>query len=378
MIQGPMEVFEKNYAQRDLAARKWQARGRKVIGYMCNAVPEELIIAAGALPVRITGTPGAPIDTMVKYVGSTAYAEGFMSTMLNGLVTGQFDYLDYLVLPQTRNTEESQYGHLEMIRELWPESNIPPIHKIDEAQTWSHTGVEHYYKQLKRFTEKLTQWTGYCISDRRIRDAIDICNENRALLKKVQQYRLAGKVTGQEMLMLVSTSFWMEKEEHNQYLRMLLRTLEERPASDAVPVYVDGSPLDHLALYTIIESCGARVVDEDNCWGMRSVEDMVDLERFPDPTEALAQRYHYRKPCPYLYFPAGARCEYCKEKLADTPAKGVIYYAMCNDAAQHWDYAMKKDEMTRSLPVLPLLNESYELTDRDALTEKIKAFVQSL
>ena len=375
----PMEFFKKHYEQRDLAARKWRARGRKVIGYMCNSVPEELIIAAGAMPVRIAGTPGAPIDTMVKYVGSTAYMEGPVATMMNGLVTHQFDYLDYFVLPQTRPTEESQYGHLEMIRTLWPETDIPEIHKIDETQTWGHRSVEHYQKELGRFREKLKQWTGYCVSDRLIKDAIDVCNENRRLLRKVQEYRTAGKVSGTEMLQIISTSFWMEKEEHSMYLRMFLRQLDERPVSDAKPVYVDASPLDNLQLYSLIESCGARVVDEDNCWGMRSVENLVDLERFPEPVEALAQRYHYRNPCPYLYFPQSARCDYCESKLKETAAKGIVYYGQENDAPQVWDYAKKKDMLVKSgLPMLTLLNKPYVMTDRDELAEKIAAFVQTL
>ena len=374
-----LERLQYYYLNRDEAARKWRARGRKVIGYMCNAVPEEMIIAAGALPVRITGTPGAPIDTMVGYVGSTAYAEGFMATMLNGLVTHQYDYIDYLVLPQTRNTEETQYGHLEMIRELWPETKIPPIHKIDDTQTWSHTGVEFYYKQLGRFREKLQEWTGYCVSDRLLKDAIEVCNESRALLQEAQKYRVQGKISGTEMLTIIGSSWFMEKAEHNMYLRMFLREVKDRPAKKAKPLYLDGSPLDNLQLYSLIEECGATVVDEDNCWGMRSVEALVDINRFPDPQEALAQRYHYRPPCPYISYPLTARCEYCTEKLSDTTAKGIIFYADENDAAQHWDYAYKKDMLSeRGLPVLPLLHEEYEIKDRDALKAELSAFIDRL
>ena len=378
-MAAPIEVFKKYYENRDLAARNWRARGRKVIGYMCNAVPEELIMAAGALPVRITGTPGAPIDTMVGYVGSTAYAEGFMATMLNGLVTHQYDYIDYLVLPQTRNTEETQYGHLEMIRELWPETDLPPIYKIDGIQTWSHMGVEFYYKQLTRFREKLEEWTGYAVSDRRIKDAIELCNESRRLLKKAQEFRVQGKISGTEMLTIIGSSWFMEKDEHNMYLRMFLRQAEERPVKEAVPLYLDGSPLDNLHLYSLIEECGAVVVDEDNCWGMRSVEDLVNLERFPDPQEALAQRYHYRAPCPYIAYPLTARCDYCTAKLNGSTAKGIVFYADENDAAQHWDYAYKKDMLEKcGLPVLPLLHEGYEIRNRDALKAELSAFIDQL
>ena len=378
-MKKPMEIFRENYEHRDLTARKWRARGRKVIGYMCNAVPEEMIMAAGALPVRLAGTPGAPIDTMVGYVGSTAYSEGFMATMLNGLVTGKYDYLDGLVLPETRHTEVTQYGHLEMIRSLWPETELPPIHKIDEPQSWSHTGEEYYYKQLGRFRDKLREWTGYSVSDRRLLDAIELCNESRRLLMEAQKLRIQGKVSGTEMLTVIGSSWFMDKDEHNMALRLFLREAEDRPAKAAKPLYLDGSPLDNLQLYSLIEECGAMVVDEDNCWGMRSVEELVDTKRFDDPQEALAQRYHYRHPCPYLIYPLTARCEYCTKKLSGTTAKGVVIYADENDAAQHWDYAYKKDMLDQcGLPVLPLLHEEYEVRDREALKKTLSDFIDRL
>ena len=37
-------------------ARQWKSRtGGKVLGYFCTYVPEELVYAAGILPVRILG-----------------------------------------------------------------------------------------------------------------------------------------------------------------------------------------------------------------------------------------------------------------------------------------------------------------------------------
>ena len=34
---------------------EYKAQGKKVFGWLCTYVPEEVILAAGALPVRITG-----------------------------------------------------------------------------------------------------------------------------------------------------------------------------------------------------------------------------------------------------------------------------------------------------------------------------------
>src|SRR5664280_516895 len=53
------EALERLMKMRDdpyAAARAWKERtGGKVMGYFCCYAPEEMIHAAGALPVRITG-----------------------------------------------------------------------------------------------------------------------------------------------------------------------------------------------------------------------------------------------------------------------------------------------------------------------------------
>ncbi len=53
----PIESFQKVVADRHQYAKDWKQRtGGKVIGGLCTYVPEEIIYAAGMLPVRILGS----------------------------------------------------------------------------------------------------------------------------------------------------------------------------------------------------------------------------------------------------------------------------------------------------------------------------------
>ncbi|MBI5420070.1 MAG: 2-hydroxyacyl-CoA dehydratase, partial [Deltaproteobacteria bacterium] len=49
-----LETMKRHYRERDLAAKRWQAKGGKVVGYAYTSVPEELIIASGCLPMMLT------------------------------------------------------------------------------------------------------------------------------------------------------------------------------------------------------------------------------------------------------------------------------------------------------------------------------------
>ena len=69
------EVMQKHYQKRDLAAREWKRKGGRVVGYFCDSVPEELILAAGFFPIRISGNPGGSTAEIDKYL--EPFHEGF-------------------------------------------------------------------------------------------------------------------------------------------------------------------------------------------------------------------------------------------------------------------------------------------------------------
>ena len=381
VMANELTQIKRYYQQRDLAPRDWKSRGRKVVGYICNSVPEELIWAAGMMPVRLTGTPGGETGDITEVFNVNRYTEGFVNTMLNDLMTGKYDYLDYLVLPHNaRNTIQTQYSHLHIMRQLWPETtHIPELYFIEEFQSWSHNHVEYHYETLKEFAAQLEEWSGYPISPRRLDDAIELCNETRRLIGQVQQLRAEQKISGCDALQIMGASYFMDKEEFNRLLKIFLRDAAQLPVLTGKRIFVEGSPLDNLAFYELVESCGAIIVNEDNCWGSRSFEDLVDTERFPDQLEAIAQRYHYKAPCGAIFWPANARCNYCKKKVEEIPSDGVIFYILENDAHGLWDYVDQEPAFRQqNHKTLALKEQPYDMSNAEELCEQISAFLETL
>ena len=62
-----LEQLQALYRQRDVAARAWKAGGGKVVGYVSDSMPEELVAAAGFLPYRLSGDPEAGFGTLAQY-----------------------------------------------------------------------------------------------------------------------------------------------------------------------------------------------------------------------------------------------------------------------------------------------------------------------
>ena len=256
---------------------------------------------------------------------------------------------------------------------------MPELYFIEEFQSWAHNSVEYHYETLKEFAAQLEAWSGYPISPRRLKDSIEMCNETRTLVGQVQKLRDEQKISGCDALQIIGASYFMDKAEYNRLLEVFLRDAGQRPVIEGKRIFLEGSPVDNLQFYALVEECGGIIVNEDNCWGSRSFEDMVDTERFPDQIEAIAQRYHYKAPCGAIFFPADARCGYCKKKVKEIASDGVIFYVLENDAHGLWDYVDQVHAFQQQgHKTLDLLEQPYLMTNRDELKEKISAFLATL
>ena len=119
----PFEAMQKHYQQRDLAAREWKRKEGKVAGYLCDSVPEEMILAAGFFPLRISGDPSGSTEAADKY--TEPFYEGFVRSMLNMILTGRYDFLDFLIIPHSRDSIVSLYGTLLEVQELDCDIKLP-------------------------------------------------------------------------------------------------------------------------------------------------------------------------------------------------------------------------------------------------------------
>jgi len=369
--------MQKHYRQHDLAAREWKEKGGKVVGYFCDSVPEEMILAAGFFPLRITGDPWGGTEEIDKYL--EPFYEGFVRSQLNILLTGKYDFVDFLVIPRTRYSIAQQYSHLCQIQYLNPAVKLPELYSFEFIHRRSYTSGFYTLDRMRDLKKKLEEWSGKEISNESLSRAIAITNENRMLLKKVAALRAAEppRISGVEALQIIGSSMFMLKEEHNKLLREYLDSADKLPARDGARLFVEGSPLDNLQFYELVESSKATIVAEDNCWGNRYSDNPIDTSG--DPVEAIADRYHHKSPCPYVVFPDGLRAEYCLQKAVEAKAQGVIFYILEWDAGQPWDYPEQNKALEeKGIPTVCFMQQKYLLSEPEPLKTSIEKFIEAI
>ncbi|MDR1028839.1 MAG: hypothetical protein LBL63_05405, partial [Clostridiales Family XIII bacterium] len=89
-----MNKFQEILRDRHAYAREWKARtGGKVLGWFETYMPEEIVYAAGILPVRVLARHEAD-DVTDRQMYGNCYAT---KDMLNQFIKGRYDYMDGVV-----------------------------------------------------------------------------------------------------------------------------------------------------------------------------------------------------------------------------------------------------------------------------------------
>ena len=363
----PFEVMQRYYRQRDLVAREWKRTGGKVVGYLCDNVPIELIMTAGCFPYRITGNPLAGTDK-IDHNLEPVYEE-FVRSAANMLLTGAYDFLDLVILSRARDSIAQLYSHLHQIQSLDPSIHLPELYALDLSNNRSYQSQYYNLARMRDLKKKLEAWTGKEISNNSLARAIAITNENRRLLKRVANLRAADppRISGVQALQIIGAAMFMHKEEHNELLKEFLAEADDLPTRDGARLFVEASPLDNLQLYELFESCNATIVGEDHCWGNRFAENLIDPSL--DPLEAIAHRYQFKSPGPEVVFPAGLRAEYTLQKTLDAQAQGVLFYIYEWDTAQVWDYPEQDKALkAKGIPAICFMAQKYLIVNPAQIT----------
>jgi benzoyl-CoA reductase subunit C len=274
-------------------AKAWKERtGGKVLGYFCTYVPEEILYAAGVLPVRILGSH-EPQDVTEPHIFGM-FCPFSRDCLAQGL-KGRYDYLDGIMIAQS-------CLHVRQAFTSW-QKHIPvdfSYYLCMPHHVQSPRALPYLTGELGEFRKAVEKWTGREITDESLDRSIQVYNENRRLMHQVYALRKRENppLTGQEAMEMVLASQMTDKAEHNEELKRVLKGLPDRGngRETGARLMILGSEDDDIAFLNMVESCGATFVVDDHCTGTRYFWNEVKPRE--DRLEAIAARYVDRVPCP--------------------------------------------------------------------------------
>jgi benzoyl-CoA reductase subunit C len=356
------------------ALQSWKEQGKKIVGYFCSTVPEELIAAAGLAPFRMRATGSTSTEESDAYYSSINCS--FPRHCFNLALIGEFKFLDGIICVNSCD-------HVRRIYDNW--KRFVPIDFIEIMSLPGKTGpdqVEWYRDEISMLKEKIEKQFGVEISNDTLWKTIKLHNETRRLQKQLYELRKQEKppITGAETLAVMVASTAMPKEQYNEMLRELLDELSgtEGPGGYRARLMIVGGILDDPAYVKVIEDQGGLVVTDSNCFGTRNMWTEVD-ESLNDPCEALAKWYLVDRPsCPRMYGEHDNRAKFVIDMCREFNCDGIVgERLMFCDAWLVEHYMLGQDLKAEGIPLLKLDRE-YLTSGIGQLRTRIQAFLETM
>jgi benzoyl-CoA reductase/2-hydroxyglutaryl-CoA dehydratase subunit BcrC/BadD/HgdB len=361
--------------------KEQKEKGVKLIGYIGRFVPEELIMASGALPYLLCrGGQPEPPDAVMPYLIRfySPYSRSQIGYHFLG-IDPMVPILDLIVI-QASDCHEARLADVIEYCKL-------PLARLGVPPDWEKSLSRDYYqRQLILLKEKLEAQTGHKITDEKLRGSIETTNKIRAALRKIDLLRRERppKIGGYDFIKLNHHSFYCAPETAIVQLDNLYQQLQKgkSPFSGKEPRILLAGHVVAVGDYVVpklIEDSGGVIVTELLDEGMRQCAWNVKTDG--DLIKGLAETYYLERTPPSIFQPAWEkRIESIKKLIADFGIDGVIWYQLTFDEIYSLESNVISEAMENmNMPFLKL-ESSYEYA-REAmgpLTTRIESFIESI
>ena len=355
--------------------RKYKKQsGKKVVGYFCSYAPEELIWAAGALPLRMFGT-NENIHLADTHLQS--YCCSLVRGILEEALAKRLDFLDGVVFPHTCDS-------FQRLSDIW-RLNIPRQFHIDvvlPVKLDTPSAKRYLYDVLEKFRKDLAAALGVKITDKMLAKSIKTYNKIRSLIRKLYELRSKNPeiLSGADFHAVIKAAMIMDRDYFLEALSEIVGQLKKaKPAKAAGGVkrlVISGSVCSHPDIYDIIENSGGVVVGDDLCTGYRYFEGIMD-EKKP-PLKAVTARYLERVICPAKHMRLTGRGENLIRMVKESKADGVVFLLLKFCDPHAFDYPYIKEMLEAENISCMLLDMEAELPSGGQLQTRFETFVQIL
>ena len=354
--------------------------GKKLVGTYCVMAPQELIYAAGAVPVKLCsgnytafsiGDDLFPRDAcpLVKAVA------GFMEMKNMPL----YEDCSLMAVPITCDCKKKIVEMLEKSHDVI--SLQVPAGREDED-------INQYMDELYRLIRKLENVTGQEISWDSLAEGMRIVGHAKYELSRFMRIRKAmpALMWGTHVLSVMNAASCMRADDWAFHLGELNMELENNARAgirvtkrDRPRILISGSPVifPNMKIPLLIEEMGGIFAADETCMGERGLSDpaVVVDGSFDGMLRALANQVIRPCSCP-TFVKNEERIYRIRQMINDYQIEGVIYHVLRGCLIYDYEYQVLEEEMGRvGIPIIRLESD-YNEEDVEQLRIRIEAFIE--
>lgn len=358
-----------------------QKKNGKVFGTFCIYVPDEIIIAAGAIATGLCG------GSQFWVPGGEKVLPKNVCPLIKASVGARIDrtcpffrIADMYIGETTCDGKKKAWEIL---------AGDVPMHVMDMAQMKRPEDIAKWADEIRRLKDKVEEVTGNQVTFESLSAAVKLVNEKRKALARVYECRKSDNfpISGKDALLMTQIAFYDDPARCAEMANKLADELEQRNR-DGISVFpkgtkrilLSGTPLaiPNWKMHHIIETSGAAIVCEEMCTGTRYFENLVDETRttVDGQIEALAERY-MKNNCA-CFTPNPGRIDDILRLAKEYRVDGVIDVNLKFCTL----YDVERNSVERALKQagIPMLGIETDYTDADAeqIRTRVQAFLEML
>jgi len=373
-----MTYFDSVIPNASAAIKSVREQGKKFVGFYCVFAPQELIVAADAVPVTLCATKEEPIADGEKYLPRNfcpliKSSYGFAITEKCAF----FNNSEFIIGETTCDGKKKMFELMETFK---------PTVVLEVPQSAKGEAQKQYWRsEVARCKKEIEKRLGVTITDDKMKAAIRELNEQRALMRELAHLNTAipAPISGLDLLKVMwARNFTFDRAAFNQQLKDLIAELKAMKAKGegaspktAKRIIVTGVPTGVGAekVLKIIEESGAAIVYIENCSGMKQY--LHDVATTGSPLDAIADKY-LETPCSCMS-PNTGRLELLAKLAKEYHADGVVDVTWVGCHTYNVESRVLKDYLARhgNVPLLQIETD-YSQGDVGQIKTRVEAFLE--
>ena len=338
------------------AARSHVQQGGRVIGYVGAEIPVELIMAAGAFPLRLPSRIQDQYSAADRYLESSFMPD--VRSIAEQYLQGALDFVHSIIMPRSNDSAQRLYYYLSELRtQQRLAAPIPLIYdlaKIPRDSSKAHSRLA---------TRRLAAEVGAAAGE--LRGAIEKRNRRRRLFDSAATVRSRFNISGSLMDRIFRAADLCDADRFDAALQDWLPG-GGRVAPKARILLIGSAPPDER-LHAAVEQAQGNIVAEGDAHPANAVsQPPIDADGSLD---AIADHYYSSRESTRAFID---RAVGLQDLAAKVQADAVIIWLIEEEDALIWDLPAEMAALQSSgLAALPLVRRRWDAGD-GALQEIIR------
>lgn len=346
--------------------------GKKAVGCFPIYAPEEIVYAAGMLPVGMWGgqTSGTLSDRYLQ-----TFCCSVMKANTEQALLGMYDFLSAVIITAYCDT-------LKCVIENWktafPQMNILPVVYPQNRKT--KAGREYMREEFNRVKRELEKLSGKTITPSDLEESIEIYDDYRCTMQEftelVQRYPILLNAKSRHLIM--KAAYFTDKKIYTDKVKKLIHELKKIPEEKTGKrkIILSGLMAEPDGMLDILTENGMFVVADDLAHETRQFRTIAPKQG--DALQRMAERIAMQDGCAFLYDKDKTRGERINKMVKKYQADAVVICQMKFCDPEELDYPILKRELdSEGVPLLYLEIEQ-QMDTLEQLRTRIQSFSEML